>query len=100
MLLEFERRLHEWANLVVKKAGGWIEVCEFLLVGFIEAGCVIPRIGVAGAAIHERPDRRFGARGEVRCAWRQRVELKLCVICKSLFAQVGVEGEHADAAAG
>src|SRR5207244_1474990 len=66
-------RAHDRPDLVAEEAGVAIESRQLLAIAPLQLRLVVPRIYLAGPAVHEKPDDRFRLGGEVPGARRQRI---------------------------
>ena len=71
---KFERRLHDRADLLLEKAGVFVETGQLLSVTFFQLRLVLPRIDVARAAVHEQPNHAFDFGRKMASLWRERIE--------------------------
>src|SRR5262245_29904715 len=70
---EFERRLHYRANLCGEKARVLVKALELLAISLIQFWLVLPRIDMAGPAVHEEPDNALHFGQKMALFRRQRV---------------------------
>src|SRR5262245_9374207 len=64
--LKAEGRLHQRPDLLGEETGVLVEAFQLLTIAAGELRLVVPRIDVAGTAVHEQPDNRLRLRDEVR----------------------------------
>ncbi len=97
MAFEFKRALHESADGAAEEAGELIEVFQRLAVEFLQGGLIVPGIDLAGAAVDEQPDHRFGGGLEVRRPGRKGIEsFFLCGPEQTLVLQEAHEPDAAE----
>ncbi len=93
---EAKRRLHDGPHLVREEARSGIEAGQFLAVVLLQIRLVVPRIHLAGPAVHEEPDNIPGACGEVALAGRHGVRRGASLVA----LQEGGKGKQTGAGAG
>ena len=66
VLLEFERGLHQWPDLVAKKPGRLVKSFQRTTIPAGQFRLVIPRVDLAVSAVDEDPDHRGRTGGKMR----------------------------------
>ena len=64
-LLKRKQRIHDQSDLSGKETGVLIETHQCFSVLPLQLGLIVPRINLAGHAVHQQPDHRGGMRGEM-----------------------------------